>query len=284
LEPEEKKPAWPVFLVTLLMIPATLLSSVVVFSIAAVILVPDGVTSPAEIEDFLRSQLTTGATKTALGVLANTLVFVAVPVYLAFDRVGAEEATQRLGLNSTTIADCLLTILAMLGLTAGLDAVVRLAGLENYGAMSELNQEILALPDNIRLPLAFVVAVGAGIPEELFFRGYLMRRLAVSQGKTIALLTSALVFGLFHLDPLHAPIASVMGLLLGFVVLRTGSLYPAIVAHIANNGVAVLLAEESAAIPEQHMWLQLAAGAAFCGLCCYFLARRHRGEEHPIVW
>jgi hypothetical protein len=52
---------------------------------------------------------------------------------------------------------------------------------------------------------------------------------------------SALVFGLFHINPYHVVAASVMGLLLGWVALESGSILPGMLIHLVNNGAQVLL-------------------------------------------
>ena len=52
---------------------------------------------------------------------------------------------------------------------------------------------------------------------------------------------TALLFGVFHLHPLVAAYASVAGLVLGGIALRTRSVVPAIAFHAAFNAVPILL-------------------------------------------
>jgi hypothetical protein len=52
---------------------------------------------------------------------------------------------------------------------------------------------------------------------------------------------SAALFALIHFNPAQMPHAFVIGLLLGWMYQRTGSLAPAIAFHWANNTVAYLL-------------------------------------------
>lgn len=282
MEIEPRKPAWPVYAVTAAMVPLTFISATIVFSIAAVVVSGGDMMSSEEIQALLEDQLSKGATGFALSIGANALAFTLVPLILALSRVNFETATLRLGLTTTSPVDILLATTGLLALTSALDAVVQLTGLSSYGALAEMRETMLALPDNLRMPLAFVVAIGAGIPEELFFRGYVLRRLSVSQGKTVALFVSALLFGLFHFDPLHAPLAAMMGLALGYVTLKTGSIYPAIVAHLVNNGVAVLAVKLE--IPPAYTWPVLLGSLLLAAASPVLIARRHRGEEQPIVW
>ena len=56
-----------------------------------------------------------------------------------------------------------------------------------------------------------------------------------------ALVISALLFALSHLNPAQMPHAFLIGLLLGWLYMRTGSILPGIIYHWANNTAAYLL-------------------------------------------
>jgi uncharacterized protein len=80
--------------------------------------------------------------------------------------------------------------------------------------------------------------------EELMFRGYLLPRLIALWGRGWALVAIALAFGLFHLPGLAGMEATKMvgttaacSLLYSALVLRTGTLWSAVAAHAAMNGV-----------------------------------------------
>jgi membrane protease YdiL (CAAX protease family) len=93
--------------------------------------------------------------------------------------------------------------------------------------------------------LAFIVAgVGVAAPlcEEFFFRGVFLKGLRASEGPPLrALVISAIVFSAFHLDPIGFLGRVELGVLFGWLFLRTGSLWPGILAHAANNLIAVVL-------------------------------------------
>lgn len=104
------------------------------------------------------------------------------------------------------------------------------------------------IPDGLLLPGGWVVfsvlalAVWTPIAEEVFFRGFILRGLANRWGFTPALVISAAVFAALHLAPALLLPVFVTGLLLGFLYQRTGSLWPCIAVHAAQNLVAVLSA------------------------------------------
>lgn len=81
------------------------------------------------------------------------------------------------------------------------------------------------------------------IAEELLFRGVVYQRLRVLFGVKWALICSALLFGLVHVNLVQFLYAGILGLLLAFLLEKTGYLYAAILGHIAANLVAVVRQE-----------------------------------------
>ncbi len=80
------------------------------------------------------------------------------------------------------------------------------------------------------------VGVLAPICEEYFFRGVFLRGLRerFPEGPR-ALVFSALWFSFMHLEPLGFLARAELGLLFGWLYLRTGSIWPGVLAHAANN-------------------------------------------------
>jgi membrane protease YdiL (CAAX protease family) len=83
------------------------------------------------------------------------------------------------------------------------------------------------------------LGIGPGIGEELFFRGFLQSMLG-DHWRRAAIPLAAGAFALAHVDPVHAAAAFPLGLYLGALRCRTGSTLGAILAHAANNSLAVL--------------------------------------------
>lgn len=83
------------------------------------------------------------------------------------------------------------------------------------------------------------VAVFAPILEELMFRGAITRTLLKKYNPTKAIILSALIFGIFHLNPVQIFSATLIGLLLGWIYYKTASLVPCILIHILNNSLSV---------------------------------------------
>lgn len=84
------------------------------------------------------------------------------------------------------------------------------------------------------------VVVLAPIIEELIFRGVIFSGFQRIYSAFWAIFFSALLFSLFHLNPWQLGPTFLLGLLLGFVRLRTGSLLAAIFTHSLHNGMIFL--------------------------------------------
>lgn len=86
--------------------------------------------------------------------------------------------------------------------------------------------------------LLFGGVVLAAVCEELLFRGLLTQLLARGGRWRTAALVSALLFAVFHLDPIGMLPRTLMGVYFALLVWRSGSIFPAMLAHGANNLLA----------------------------------------------
>lgn len=103
-----------------------------------------------------------------------------------------------------------------------------------------------ALGSLLTTPLGYVaVALLAPLAEEVVFRGAALRLMLRSDRVRpwAAIIISALLFGLAHANPAQLPHAILIGILLGWIYWRTGSIVPTVLYHWVNNSVAFLLAQ-----------------------------------------
>ncbi len=175
-----------------------------------------------------------------------------------------------LGLGLWTWAHELFVFAELLGL-GGLDAS-KIAGVE--AMLAEMRNISPAL---VLLTLALTPAV----VEELCFRGYLFSTLAARLSPTATIVVTSLLFGLFHvltgstlLLERFLP-TTMLGLVLGTVAWRTGSVWPGIILHFTHNAFLELvmcyrdqLLELGIGIEEQtHLpWTWLLGGTLLIGV------------------
>jgi membrane protease YdiL (CAAX protease family) len=93
----------------------------------------------------------------------------------------------------------------------------------------------------IAVTAVLLIVLLAPVAEELFFRGFLFAGLRSRWSLWPAALTSGLIFGLVHAPTgvtTVVPLAA-LGLALCWLYDRTGSLWPCVIAHMINNGLAL---------------------------------------------
>jgi uncharacterized protein len=84
------------------------------------------------------------------------------------------------------------------------------------------------------------VVIIAPIVEELIFRGVIMSGFIRNYKAAYAIFFSALLFALFHLNPWQFPATFMLGLMLGWLRIRTGSILACIAGHAIHNGIVFL--------------------------------------------
>lgn len=102
-----------------------------------------------------------------------------------------------------------------------------------------------------------MTVVLAPVMEETLFRGIIQGSIYRRDGAVKSILLSALLFGVFHIIPQQVINAFLIGIILGYIYFRTGSLLTVIILHALNNAIAYLMLEvlgpERANMPLREM-------------------------------
>lgn len=86
-----------------------------------------------------------------------------------------------------------------------------------------------------------LLAVGmAPIVEEVFFRGFIQRSLELRLGTAWGIGIASALFAAVHLLPWVFPLHLFLGVVFGFAVYATGSIWAGVLLHAANNAAAML--------------------------------------------
>lgn len=109
----------------------------------------------------------------------------------------------------------------------------------NEAAMQQLLPIQLLLQSAPLWQALCVIAVLPAICEELAFRGFLLSGFRKSLGDWPAIVVSSLFFGVTHGMLQQSIFATLVGLVIGVIAVRTGSLLPAIAFHMTNNALVV---------------------------------------------
>jgi sodium transport system permease protein len=85
-----------------------------------------------------------------------------------------------------------------------------------------------------------LIAVTPAICEELAFRGFILSGLRRMGHKWGAIVLASVFFGLAHGLLQQSLAACAVGVIIGYIVVKTGSLWPAVMYHACHNGLLVL--------------------------------------------
>jgi len=108
--------------------------------------------------------------------------------------------------------------------------------LSNYNAQMETAFGAGGVAQNL-----LGIGIIGPLVEEILFRGMIKRELeSVSKWKA-AVVVQGVLFGLYHFIPLQIIYTIPIGIYLGYITYKTGSVWPAAAGHIALNSLSVLL-------------------------------------------
>lgn len=190
------------------------------------------------------------STRLSLNALVTIAVFVLCP--LVFAVAGRVRISSGFGLTRAPITAFFGAALLGLGLWPFAHYLFLLGARLGLATLDESQfaavERMLSGFSSIPLPIVLLtLAIVPAVCEEFFFRGFLFHSLRDRMSGWGVVLTTALLFGLFHvatpsvLSPERFLPSTFMGLALGWVCLRTGSVLPGMLLHACHNGLLLTL-------------------------------------------
>lgn len=100
----------------------------------------------------------------------------------------------------------------------------------------------IPVPQNLSELLVgiLIIAVSPAICEEIMHRGFLLRAYE-KRGSYKAIVIVSIYFGIFHFDITNFLGPVFLGLIIGYYVIRTNSIFAGMLAHFLNNAIAELI-------------------------------------------
>lgn len=103
-----------------------------------------------------------------------------------------------------------------------------------------LEQTCVGLAQGSFVLTLLCTVVIAPIAEEIICRGYMYQTLSKRFSVKWAILLQAVIFGMVHINMIQVIYATVIGIVLGYFVYKSGSIWPAIIIHMVNNLLSVV--------------------------------------------
>lgn len=126
----------------------------------------------------------------------------------------------------------------------------------------------------------FYVIILAPILEELIYRGYLITELSQSFSKKTAIIVSAIVFGLYHINLYQSVFAMFVGVILGIIFVNTDSLLYSVITHMIYNALSVLSDQYIDNTPLYNVFLLATLIALFLTVPCLY---RLKQDDKKII-
>lgn len=183
-----------------------------------------------------------------------------------------------------------LTIIGLIILLSEMDNLLRTV-LPMPAWLSEVLSDLTRGQTSLWGSVVALVIV-APLTEELLFRGLILRGFLSHYTATKAVLASAMLFAVVHLNPWQAPAATVLGLLLAWWFLRTRSLLPCLFGHALGNALPFIFrvilqlkirgftGEFPREVEFQPLWFD-ALGIVLAGVGLWLLTSMFRGARLP---
>lgn len=144
-------------------------------------------------------------------------------------------------LNKITIKQVLTTLLIVI-LAYPIAMFFNYIMLVIISMFGEIQPPPIPVPENTSQALLgfFLFAITPGICEEMMFRGVMMSAYE-KKGHMKAIVLTGLLFGIFHFNLQNLLGPAFLGILFGYIVYKTNSIYNGMIAHTFNNTIALIL-------------------------------------------
>lgn len=165
---------------------------------------------------------------------------ICIPVFALLFRADRkkEQSTKE---RETSITAWLLLAVIAVALCVSLNALIGFSGIEKFSKGYQQAAETL-YSGGIFLELITVGILGP-VCEELIFRGLMFQRLCGYMKPMIAVLISALLFGMYHGNIVQGIYAFILGAVMALCYLRFQTLWAPILIHVVANITSVCITE-----------------------------------------
>ncbi|HVL49787.1 MAG TPA: CPBP family intramembrane glutamic endopeptidase [Candidatus Thermoplasmatota archaeon] len=189
----------------------------------------------------LGGEVTLSSDALLMGLVLNGVLLLAPPLaWIVFvNRRRVDEVPAALDLTTRKLGVSL-----ALGAGTAVAVIVAFAlvvtALLAAGVVLPENEQAVAIARALSIPAALAVAVGSSVTEEVFYRGFLLKR--------VGILAQAALFAVAHVsygNLVQLVVTFALGVVFALLVRRTGNLMAPIAAHFTFNAI-MLLAERFA--------------------------------------
>ena len=122
------------------------------------------------------------------------------------------------------------------------------------------------------------VILFAPIFEEILFRGMVLSEIKMNVNVAAAIIIQGIVFGLYHMEKFQSIYAAILGILLGFICVKTRSVVGSIIGHVTFNICGTFVFPYLVEISRNFAFLYIIAGVVICIIALYKF-NKHNGND-----
>lgn len=168
---------------------------------------------------------------------------VTVLIFLLIYKIRKRKLAEEILLKKTKLMNIAIAVLIGTSVwlfNSGVLALLQLNGLlmEQFQGMNEI---LNPLTEANLFIMILTIGIVAPFAEEFLFRGVIYRTLSKNISIPVTIIIQGVLFGIYHGNLIQGVYASLLGIIFGFITYRTQSLWPAIIAHMINNTIAVII-------------------------------------------
>ena len=145
--------------------------------------------------------------------------------------------------------------------------------------LEEHDNTISSLTDKGSFFLIITVVILTPVAEELIFRAVTLHFCSKYMSDMAAIIVSAVLFGLYHSNPVQMAYAFIAGMILGFLAVKTGSIAAPILMHIIINASAYLVPSVLFDSPVTTV-LTIIASCAVIYLVYFIVHKNHQDTDN----
>ena len=206
-----------------------------------------------------------------------SMFMVPAAVFKVLNR-GKKLEPMRLGIRFDSIGETLAMIVG--GITCAFAFAYFNSMIVGDVAQSEtfFNEPIVYTSD-LTLILQFItIGIVPAFCEEFLFRGIILSNL-MPYGKSTAIMVSSVLFGLMHGNFYQFLYTTVAGIILGYLYVKTESIWASTLMHMANNSISILQTAVFDRLSEEYsglVWMIFECALFMAGIICivYLLSKR----------
>lgn len=178
-----------------------------------------------------------------LAFVVVILVIFPILWYFIVNKCNIKEIISRLKLNLKGLDRAFLWAVLSVFLMFAVTFIITIF-FTNMGAADDEQGNIQDLETYFSPVLLFILLAIQPATEEIFYRGFLLDKIRSFGGDYTAIVLTGVLFGLAHMSygKIYVVISiTIMGFILAYIVIKTKSLYSAILAHTAFNLISFAL-------------------------------------------